>query len=302
MSLGVELTAGAFRSIRPDGNSLVLRSCPPQFCVLHDSPAIRQRLDESATHYQICSEGLLVIGQWRDAWVEIAASPPRKLLPYGRVPVGDPISRQLLALALEAIVPEATPRGKLCCLSIPGSLPRETLDDDPNLQHLSHLVALRGWEPHFINPGLALVLAELGAQRLSGLGIAIDEESTQASVVVCGKEIAATAVRHVPSLDLADGTPSQIAAFRQQLIDALDTLRHRLAGTLACALPGPVTMICHGPDTGVPLTELVRGAWDATGWHQPLERMQTPRLPAAAIARGCLIHAELDAADRRKAA
>lgn len=302
MSLGVQLAAGAFRSIRHEGAALLLRSCMPRFCVLQDTPAVRTRLRESAVRWQVCSEGLLVIDQWFDAWAGIALSPPRKLLPYGRVPVGDPVSRQLLALAIEAVVPEARQRGDLCCLSIPGALPRESLETDANLEHLSHLVLLRGWEPRFVNPGLALVLAELGPHRLTGLGVVIDEESTQASVVVCGKEIAAASVRHAAHFDISDGQPLPTQPFRDQLVDAFDVLRRQLAGTLSCALPGPVTLACTGIETQPALTELVRETWDLTGWSQPIERVLTPQSPTAAIARGCLIHAELEATDRRKAA
>lgn len=302
MSLGVQLAAGAFRSIRHERDELVLRTCVPRLCVLHDTPAVRLRMLESGTRYQVCSEGLLVIGQWLDAWAGIALSPPRKLLPYGRVPVGDPVSRQLLALAIEAIVPEARQRGDLCCLSIPGALPRESLETDANLEHLSHLVLLRGWEPRFVNSGLALVLAELGPHRLTGLGVVIDEESTQASVVVCGKEIAAASVRHAARFDISDGQPLPTEPFRDQLAEAFDILRSQLAGTLARVLPGPVTLACTGVESTPPLEELLRETWDLTGWRQPIERVVTPQSLTAAIARGCLIHAELEATDRRKAA
>lgn len=302
MSLGVQLAAGAFRSIRSEHEALVLRSCAPRFCVLQDTPAVRQRLQESSVRYQICREGLLVIGQWFDAWAGIALSSPQKLLPYGRVPVGDPVSRQLLALAIEAVVPEAPQRGDLCCLSIPCALPRESLETDANLEHLSHLVLLRGWEPRFVNAGLALVLAELGPHRLTGMGVVIDDEATQASIVVCGKEIAAASVRHAARFDMADGQRPPTEAFRDQLVDAFDALRREVEGTLTCALPGPVTLACAGIETEPELAELIREAWEETGWRQRLEHVLSPRTPAAAVARGCLIHAELEAVDRRKAA
>ena len=300
--LGVQLSPRVIRSLRSAGSCLQMRHCVPQFSVLLDTPEVRQLLDDTRTSFQSCDEGLLVVGTWSDVWTAYATSPHRSMLPAGRVPMGDPVARQLLALVMDAVVPITAVPGSLCCLSLPAALSREAAEDQSSLDYFARLATLQGWEPRFVNAGLALVLAELGAHRLTGMGVVIDDVATQASLVVYGREIAAASVRHDFQSDAADGRGVPTDQLRDQLIVSFETIRRRMTSALARAVPGPVAVDCVPFTTDADVDRTIREAWKAAGWSRDWQQILRPAHSVRAIARGCLIHAELETLDRRKAA
>jgi hypothetical protein len=201
-------------------------------------------------------------------------------------------------------------------------------------EFFARLIHLRGYHPVALNPATALVLAELGEAGFSGIGVSLGAASCEIAVVHRGKQVAQGRLarggrwideqfalrartfrrdsfgeevldveatrRRKESLtlnDAADGDSRLVADLYRNLIGELvEVLTETLATNVQIPLlPRPLSIVCAGGPARIGgFCELFGAVID----RQPLPVSVTgPHLVSDheyAVARGCLIWAELE--------
>jgi hypothetical protein len=254
----------------------------------------------------------------------------------------DPISRQTLALLVDALLPPAPGADAVCCFSLSRTpAPRAA---DAAIDGIAQLVRLRGYRPIYLPGAMALILAELSADRFTGIACVGGASGVEASVSHCGREIVSCTLpqggrwideqlaRQTEAyvLDAAGGkrldcegrrrwkeelaqtllrplTPHErlLAGYCRELAAGIvKTLGEQMAGTPAVArLPQPLPVVCGGGLAAAPgFAEILRQEFDRCPLPVAISTVRAAGDPAHDLTRGCLIHAEIEAAAVRVAA
>ena len=159
MTIGLDLGSYQFRSMRVVENRLAARCCPAVFTTVSDTPAHRRLLQQSNTQFATCSDQLLVFGEAAQEWSAMMNLSLSPLLRDGRIPTSDPISRQVLALMVDALLPSPGQPGSICRMTLPGGGYDDRIKTR-DAEFFQQLVALRGYQPQFMTATQALALAE----------------------------------------------------------------------------------------------------------------------------------------------
>jgi len=185
--------ACALRSLRRRGRELVARRCRTIAVTLADNDARRRWLKRSNLPHLVAEEFLVLPG---DAAIEaegLFGALPRDLLPGGELPKSDPVTRQVIAMLADGMLPKAAYAEDICCFAQPGCKKRALHDDptfDQRMQFFSRIIRLRGYHPLPLNPATALVLAEMGSAGFTGVGLALGSSGCDVAVVHRGNQIA----------------------------------------------------------------------------------------------------------------
>ncbi|HEY3965584.1 MAG TPA: hypothetical protein VGM05_13590 [Planctomycetaceae bacterium] len=202
------------------------------------------------------------------------------------------------------------------------------------LEFFTQLIQLRGYTALPINPATALVLAELATEGLTGIGLALGSSGCDLAVVHRGNQIACVRLaagggwmdeqlarrQHIIRRDsdgnnvldlhhariqkegvsLGDLSNAVSQAVSDLYQDVIAELVDGLAGLLASdprisLLPQPLPMVCSGgPAYITGFGEALQTALACCDPALDLGRLQLVSEPDYAIARGCLIRAELE--------
>lgn len=125
MTIALDIGTSRLRSLRRVGFELVGRSVPASFALVADEPIARELLTRAELPFATGDGELALIG---DAGLEHARtfrSIPNRLLNEGEVPRDDPPARHLLETLVESILPRPTHRGDLCSILMPPSSYRD---------------------------------------------------------------------------------------------------------------------------------------------------------------------------------
>jgi hypothetical protein len=317
VTIGLDLGSYQFRSLRPMADRLLARSCPAVFITLADTPAHRKLLQQSSTRFATCSDQLLVFGEPAREWSAMLNLPLIPLLRGGRIPPSDPISRQVLTLMVDALLPAATVPGTICSLTIPGS-GNDIRLQSRDAEFFQQLVALRGYRPQCITATQALVLAELNEASFTGIGVSLGHATSEFGIVHCGREIVRCVV--MSGLESFEDSPAlggQTAgsesmansaaverAYVRFFTDVVAEARTQFErdGTLR-TLPHPMPVVCTGAITSEPsFLPLMQRVWDESKWPVATLPLRCSRDPHFSVARGCVIQAELEQPGEQRAA
>ncbi|MEX0725782.1 MAG: hypothetical protein WEB58_16635 [Planctomycetaceae bacterium] len=316
MSIGLDLTTLCFRSLRADDTVLAGRSCRADVVPVGKSPIHRQLLDQLRLNYAECDSHWLLWGELAERYADVFHSACLPLLTDGEVPENQPPIRQMLAYLMEGLLPTAETPNHLCGVAFSQSRsdPRRSTID-----FFTQLINLCGYCVAAVSPAQALALAELSSCRYSGivlhLGVAVSDFCVMHHGTVLWKE----------SVDLLDVLPLDVSdAFQAVLLKAgrdetdqtinaaasaddvltrcrvmQTVMEHHFAGLTAAELFTPTS-------PAMPLLlggECPRGSAVVSGLQQdmaslsgpiPLSEVRWPIFGEHAVARGCLIHAELE--------
>jgi hypothetical protein len=185
--------AFALRSLRRRGRELVARRCRTIAVTVADNDARRRWLKRSNLPHLLAEEFLVLPG---DAAIEaesLFGAIPRDLLPGGELPKSDPVTRQVIALLVDGMLPLSSDSREICCFAQPGCQERMLHDDptfDERMQFFSRIIRLRGYHPLPLNPATALVLAEMAPAGFTGIGLALGASGCDVAVVHRGNQIA----------------------------------------------------------------------------------------------------------------
>lgn len=317
MTVGLDLGSFQFRSLRSNGSELVARCCPAVYTALGDTPSHRRLFQQSKTNFATCSDQLLLFG---DAALEWSAMLNLTLLPLlrgGRIPTSDAVSRQILTVMIDSLLPAPVKPNTVCKMTVPGGSYDERVENR-DADFFQQLVALRGYRPQLITATLALALSELSAASFTGIAITLGHTTCEFGVIHCGRELARCVVMNgmesfdesprlgghaVPLAPLAMSTSVE-RDYHRFLLDVIReaSIQFESDGTMA-TLPRPLPVVCSGGITSEPsFKDLFQKAWDEANWSVATCPIRIAMAPNLAIVRGCLIQAELDRPDEQLAA
>lgn len=184
MSIALDIGTRHLRSLRREGGRLVGRKNHAVYLSLPDRPGQRRILEKAAIPFATCDGSLLVIGQSAVETADMLDVPCIPLLMGSRLPEGDPVARQVLTSLVDCLLPIAARSGEVCWMSIPGPVD----DDSVERRFFTQLIRLKGYQPQIVQPGLAIVLAELGQQEFTGIGCDFGSGYTRTTLAYHGIE------------------------------------------------------------------------------------------------------------------
>lgn len=305
MSIGLDLGSTGFRSIRQQGARLIGRTCAVESLSLPDTAAHRRLLDRDHVAYVEFGGQLHILGAASREWGELLSLPVSPLLIDGLLPSDDGMTKRLLSLMVDAVLPMPRIPGEVCCLTIPGEL--LPTDDSPERLFFQRLVRLRGYTPLTIGQGHALALAELGSSGFSGLGICIGAAVSEFSLNHSGRELARCAIPWgLGALPLETQQRLQAGVTsrggtRQQMTDFLVELLLEVGERIAQhdgfrVLQQPVGIVIGGGIAAIPgISEVCQAAWQRVAWPIRTRFLNVCAHSEYTVARGGLIRAALEA-------
>ena len=244
--------------------------------------------------------------------------PEIPLFREGRLTTSDAVSRQVLSLMIDAILPTSAGTQPLCRMTLPSGA-TDARSQNPDGGFLQQLVTLRGYRPQVITSTLALALAELNDSAFSGIAISLGHGTTEFGIIHCGRELLRCVVMagleqfaDLPKLGSASQSVADLLAlpsnaerdyarFFAEVISEAKSQFER-DGTIK-TLPKSLPVVCSGAITAVPnFLPLFQQVWNEIDWPMSTKPIRVSSDSNLAIARGCLIQAELDQPSERTAA
>lgn len=194
MTCALDVGAQAFRSLRLAGPRLITRQFRSIAAWMPDGEMSRLWLDRLGISWFPCDgEYLALPGEAAAQVAQLFPLPYQDLLCDGDVPTEDPVARQLIALAVEAVLPPAEQAGDVCCFTQPAAA-RLSEAAQPAFaerhEFIARLIRLRGYKPLPLNAGVALALAELEPWQYSGLSVSLGASGGDAVLLHCGETVA----------------------------------------------------------------------------------------------------------------
>ncbi len=339
MTIALDPGAHGLRSLRRRGGELAARRCRTIAAFVDDNEARRRWLKTAGIPHLIAENCLVIPG---DAAVEaegLCDAIPVDLLPQGDLPEADPVTRQVIAVLVDGLLPRSLNRGAVCCFAQPGhddSLPAEEAFGGQRMEFFTQLIQLRGYTALPINPATALVLGELAHEGLTGIGLALGASGCDLAVVHRGNQIACARLaigggwideqlarrQHITRRDsdgnnvldlhharmqkegvslgdLSNSVSQTVSDLYQEVVaELVDALASLLASDPRISLlPQPLPMVCSGGPACVDgFGEALQTALECCDPALGLGTLQMVSEPEYAIARGCLIRAELEEA------
>jgi hypothetical protein len=187
MSCALDVQARQFCSLRHESQRLVGRCCPALYIAVPPADAERRLLERAGVPYALCEGSAVIIGRPADELAALLHVPRLPVLPAGRLPEEDPLSRQLAAALVDALLPVPRAAGDICCLTLPHEAAAPGRQSTIEWQFFSRLVRMRGYQPLLVPRSQALVVAELGQRGFTGLGLLIDASTSELVLAHQGK-------------------------------------------------------------------------------------------------------------------
>lgn len=194
MSIALDIGTHEIRSLRCGDGRLIARRCRSIACAVDDSATHRSILRQIDVRFAVCEGQLVVFGTKANNLTQLFRVPRTGLFPEGQIPPDDPPVRQLIGAIVEALIGRTERPGAHCCLTLPGEKNSGGDWSNPSSLFLKRLVELQGYSPAIIGAANALVLAELGGNGFTGIGMTFGASTAEAALVLNGNELARCSV------------------------------------------------------------------------------------------------------------
>ena len=343
MSIALDLGSHRFRSLRRIDEQLIARQDRAGYCVLPALDSYQHLLSKAGIPFARCEDSLILMGERSDEFAALFQTDFVPVVPNGQIPRNDPLSRQVLAAMVDAMLPDPRLHGESCYVALPqGSDDEELLSGDS--EFFKRLIRLRGYEPIPMRSGMAVVLTDLVDTGFTGIGINFGASSCDAVLAWRGVEIASTHVAKggnwideclatendqyawAPDgskhLDISGAYEAKLS-YRGSLLEPtsreeqlMATLyRDLIASCIQQAVRAfvraprlneirkPVPVVCAGGSTKIAgFHQLVAAALQSVKLPLQIDEVRESTSVEFAVARGCLIAAELDQQPHAQAA
>ena len=119
MNVSLDIGAYGLRSLHITHGGVQGRKCRSVYSVLPDNSTQRKLLEQAQIPFGHCEDHLLLMGNAALEYSRLFQSPYVSLLPDGVLPHDDPPARQILALMVDALLPAPAGGSNTCCLTLP---------------------------------------------------------------------------------------------------------------------------------------------------------------------------------------
>ena len=188
MSIALQIDGRLMCSLRRQGTRVIGRQCPAIYIAVPPADAEKRLLERAQIPYATCDGNTIVFGQHAAELAPLLHVPRLPVLPEGRLPVDDPLGRQLAAAIADSLLPDAAHPGELCAIALPaGALAGER---SAEWQFFSRIARLRGYTPVCVPACVALGLAEFGQTGFTGITVIIDSAATSVALLHQGSIVA----------------------------------------------------------------------------------------------------------------
>jgi hypothetical protein len=332
MTLGIDLGSGCFRAIKRSRGRLVGRRIPADYVVIPDMASRRQLLQQAQIQFLAAEGSLIVVGDEAQRLAEALQLPLLPLFPDSQLPEDDPVARQIVARCVESLAPCVPGDHAKCTLALPsGAGSNESaeflqrvfrlLNYAPHVIPAAHAVGLAelgrdGLSGLALNfgagsPSICLLhrgrLEAAAATKFGGAWI--DRQFAEQRKRFLwdgegGRYLDLAAVRRWKASTLrflrrpADDDESALSELYRQAIDELCLEFAAVCSRRQFPLPNrPQAIACHGGGAQIgDFADMLRERWQAAGVPIPLSGVRIIPGEEWVVARGCLIHAEVEAA------
>lgn len=185
MILAVDVGTSEFRSLFRQGGRLVGRRCAACYIAVPRDAVTDKWIARLKIRTLECDGSWIVFGSTAAELSRVLRVPLSPLLVEGRIPVSDPIGRQLLAVGLESILPPRT-RFDEVLMTLPGD---QVDPDEPEVALLTRLFRIRGPSVRLAHSGTAMAHARLSRHRYTGLVLNVGAAFCSASLVRLGQPL-----------------------------------------------------------------------------------------------------------------
>jgi hypothetical protein len=180
MTFGLDIGSSGVRCLYRAGKSLRGRRAPACYVVLPGGTDERLLLQRAMIPFSTCEGSYVVFG---DNALELARAMKLPLIPVfpeGRLPIEDPIGRQVAATVIESLLPTQGAVAGSSLMVVPEDVSR----------FAERVLALRGVKCESLHAGTASVLAELNDCQLTGAGLCVGANLTSLGIAVHGQPVA----------------------------------------------------------------------------------------------------------------
>jgi hypothetical protein len=269
MSIALDIGSHRIQSLRKEGAKLIGTNLRCAYSVLPDSATHRNLLEHAELAYVVCDEGLLLTGNAAADNSSLFKSTCRTLLPFGKIPTGDPLARQVLASLIESAVPvsgtpgEAKEESPICCVALPGGADMQSTGRS-DLEFFLRCIRLQGYQPRIVPSGAALVLAELVQESFTGIGMVFGDSGCEALLAHRGQPVCHARTEFggqwIDNRLAEQQKPITFNSTGDRFLDvaAMTQLKHSIAGSIAsptdsfeAALADSMTHSCVSLDRSV---------------------------------------------------
>jgi hypothetical protein len=340
MTLGLDLGTSGFRALWRQDRRLAGRQIAACYLPLDDDARCRKLLQDAHIPFCAADDSLLVVGDEALELGPTLHLPVVPLLPDARLPEQDPVARQIAAALVESVLPSRDGGGRLCVAILPGDdlTPGATeaefftrllrlMNYQPVVLAAQHALALAelGGE-QLTGIGLTFGAGTIGvcllhqgrlatAATIRAGGDWIDRQVAERLEAftwdAAGNRYLDTAGvaewKHAwtgsilqPNSDVEDVLSKRYHAALDQLLQEFRDGLHLLGKE---ALPQrPLPIVCHGGGAQVrDFDELLLRRWAHAGLPLAVRSVRIVRNDPWTIARGCLIHGEVEESSVRAA-
>ena len=195
MTVALDIGTHEIRSLRGDGGSgLVARRSSTAYCIAPDVATHRGLLEQLGASFAKCEDSLVVFGESAEEFSRLLRVPCDELFPDGSLHATDPLTRQIAATLVEATIGRANRPGELCALTLPPDLKSGGDKSGVQREFFTRVVRLLDYVPLELTAPQALVLAALGNDAFTGIGICFGAGSSQAGLIYRGSVLSHCAV------------------------------------------------------------------------------------------------------------
>ncbi|MFA4844535.1 MAG: hypothetical protein WC632_06280 [Candidatus Margulisiibacteriota bacterium] len=168
---GIDIGTCFIKFAEKNGDSIIFRSQRDAFFEVEHTDFTRNMLDNSRVKYIIKDNKLYVVGDEALEFANIFHKDTRRPLQKGIVSPSEKEALPMVELLIKSVLGKPRRDGEIVYYSVPG----EPIDADFNVIYhekiLYGFIARLGYTPKVINEAHAIVLAELGDEDFSGIGL-----------------------------------------------------------------------------------------------------------------------------------
>lgn len=190
MNVALDIGCHELRALRFAGGQLRARRCRSLVLFMENSETQRSTLEQLNVPFTAMNDRLALFGEPAERIAMMFHRPVEALLPGGRLPDGEPLTRRLMSTVIESLIGRADRPGDSCAVTLPGVIKSGSSLEAEEKRFFLQTIKRLGYTPLVMSAPQCLVLAELTASRFTGIAATFGAATSEISLAYHGREIA----------------------------------------------------------------------------------------------------------------